>query len=239
MMGSVMGIPFGCEMISWCDGGAIVSGYLILVAITSGSSGYCGLVTPNRKVAGLSDLATTPSATRIPSQAKPKARSATPQPTPKPTPKPTLEAVPSLGYVVARLDRVTRRAVEQAVAPKSLTVTQYTILSALARQPGLSSAQLARRAYISPQSMNEMLLALEVRELVIRKADKLHRRILQTHLTATGKRLVRACDVSVSTLEQQMTEGMTAAESDQLRSLMVRAVRNLRGGFPDRSPESN
>jgi DNA-binding MarR family transcriptional regulator len=226
-----------------CDGGVMVSGYLILVAITFGSSGYCGLVTPNRKVAGLSDLATTPSAAKVPSKAKPKAGAASPHPTPQPrpqtTPKPTLEAVPSLAYVVARLDRVTRRAVEQAVAPQGLTVTQYTILSALARQPGLSSAQLARRAYISPQSMNEMLLALEARELVIRKADKLQRRILQTHLTATGKRVVRVCDSSVSTVEQQMTEGMTTAESDQLRSLMVRAVRNLRGGFPDRSPESN
>jgi DNA-binding MarR family transcriptional regulator len=143
-------------------------------------------------------------------------------------------AAPSLGYVVARLDRVLRRGIEAAIAPYALTVTQYTVLSALARQPGLSSAQLARRAYVSPQSMNEMLLVLEQLGLVKRKADPDRRRVLNTQLSAKGQRLVDHCDREVKAVETTMTAGMKPADRDTLRALMVLAVRNLGGGFPER-----
>jgi DNA-binding MarR family transcriptional regulator len=142
---------------------------------------------------------------------------------------------PSVTYVVARLDRVLRRQIELAIAPFDVTVTQYTVLSALSRQPGLSSAQLARRAYVSPQSMNETLLVLEERGLVARKPNPARRRVLTTLLTAKGRKLVASCDRKVAVVEATMTGGMSLAEQTALRSLMVRSVRNLGGGFPARA----
>jgi DNA-binding MarR family transcriptional regulator len=141
----------------------------------------------------------------------------------------------SLGYVVARLDRVVRRDIEVAIAPHGLSVTQFMVLSTLSHQPGLSSAQLARRAYVSPQSMNEMLLALEQRGLVMREPDPDRRRVLNAQLSKAGHRLVKICNREVTTVEASMTAGMTSAEQEALLSLMVLAVRNLGGGFPDRA----
>jgi DNA-binding MarR family transcriptional regulator len=154
-----------------------------------------------------------------------------------PAAKRTTTPQPSLAYVVARLDRVLRRAIETAIAPYELTVTQYTVLSALARQPGLSSAQLARRAYVSPQSMNEMLLVLEERGLVKRKPHPDRRRVLNSQLSAKGQRLVVHCDRGVAAVETTMTGTMKSTERDALRTLMVLAVRNLGGGFPERPLE--
>ena len=45
----------------------------------------------------------------------------------------------------------------------ALSLNQYTTLSVLDQRGGLSNAQLARRSLVSPQSMNEVLLALEQR----------------------------------------------------------------------------
>jgi DNA-binding MarR family transcriptional regulator len=145
---------------------------------------------------------------------------------------------PSLPYVAARLDRIVRQNVEQAIKDYGVSVTQYTVLSLLARQPGLSSAQLARRSYVSPQSMNETLLTLETIEAVRRQPDPNHGRILRAKLTAKGRRLVSKCDDNVAVVEHAMTNAMTTDERQQLRSLMVLAVRNLGGGFPARDETS-
>ena len=45
--------------------------------------------------------------------------------------------------------------------PYGLTTLQYTTLSVLGRRGELSNAQLARRAYMTPQSMSEVIDALE------------------------------------------------------------------------------
>ena len=67
---------------------------------------------------------------------------------------------PRLSYVIGRLDRALRREIGALVAPFGLTVPKYTALSILRDRPGLSNAQMARRSYVTPQSMNEVLLAL-------------------------------------------------------------------------------
>ncbi len=82
--------------------------------------------------------------------------------------------------------------------------------------------------------MNETLLVLESRELVRRKPDPARRRVLTTLLTAKGRKLVGSCDREVAVVETNMTSGMQRAEQAALRSLMVRAVQNLGGGFPER-----
>ena len=84
------------------------------------------------------------------------------------------------------MDRVVRRHIDDVVKAKGLSVNQYTTLSVLDHRSGLSNAQLARRALVSPQSMNEVLLALERRGLVRRNAHPDHGRILQSRLTAKG-----------------------------------------------------
>lgn len=138
--------------------------------------------------------------------------------------------------MVARLDRVLRRRIESAVQEFGLSVTQYTLLSVLASQPDLSSAQLARRAYVSPQSMNETLLNLEKEELLKRVPDPNHGRILRTRLTPKGRRLVQRCDKHVAQIQSAMTAGMSDDRQDLLRSMVTQAVRNLDGGFPERKP---
>jgi len=49
-----------------------------------------------------------------------------------------------------------------------ITTPQYAALTFLDESPGLSSAQLARRAFVTPQTMNRMVANLEAAGLIAR-----------------------------------------------------------------------
>ena len=138
---------------------------------------------------------------------------------------------PTLLYLIGRIDRVVRRRIDEVVGAYGLSVNQYTTLSVLERRSGLSNAQLARRALVSPQSMNEVLLALERRRLVRRTAHPDHGRILQARLTAKGRRLLAVCDAGVRDVEARMMRGLTARDEAALRRGLLAGVRALHGGL--------
>jgi DNA-binding MarR family transcriptional regulator len=138
---------------------------------------------------------------------------------------------PTLLYLVGRIDRVVRRSISSVLRERGLSVNQYTTLSVLARRSGLSNAQLARRALVSPQSMNEVLLTLEERELVQRRAHPDHGRILQARLTPRGRALLARCDAEVQDVEAQMVSGLSADDRRALRKTLLCSIRSLQGGL--------
>jgi len=140
-------------------------------------------------------------------------------------------SAPSLLYLIGRVDRLVSGAINEIVRSHGLSVSQYTALSVLARRSGLSNAQLARRTLVSSQSMNEVLLALERRELVQRRAHPDHRRILQTRLTAKGRKLLAACDAEVGQLEAAMLGRLGSREQVELRRSLLTCVHGLHGGL--------
>jgi DNA-binding MarR family transcriptional regulator len=138
---------------------------------------------------------------------------------------------PTLLYLVGRLDRVVRRAIQEAVDEQGLSVNEFTTLSVLARRHGLSNAQLARRSLVSPQSANEVLLALERFGLVRRQAHPDHGRILQTRLTAKGRRVLATCEARVADVEARMVAGMSPTQQAALRRGLLQCVHQLHGGL--------
>ncbi len=145
---------------------------------------------------------------------------------------PALE--PRISYVVARLERAVRGAIAERVKPYGLTTLQYTTLSLLSTlgKP-VSSSQLARRAYMTPQAMSAVIDALEREGLVRRNPDPNHGRILPARLTPKGRRVLAACDEAVDELEDAMLAGLDPAEREDLRETLIAAVRRLGAGFPD------
>ncbi len=112
----------------------------------------------------------------------------------------------------------------------SLSVQEYTTLSVLAARPGLSNAQLARRALVTPQSMIEILGKLERRGLVGRAADPTHALILQARLTARGSELLAAAGPTIRELEEEVLAGVTPAQRAATVHALRAAMRNLSNG---------
>src|ERR687888_1144995 len=138
-----------------------------------------------------------------------------------------------VSYVIARLDRAIRREIAELVAPHGLTATQYTALSVLRMGKGLSNAQLARRSYVTPQSMIEMLGTLEAKGLVQRTPSPDHGRILRTELTAKGRRLLARCDEDLDRIEGEMTRELSPEELREFEHMLRSCVHMLHAGLPD------
>lgn len=141
--------------------------------------------------------------------------------------------LPRISYIVARLERAVRKAINDRVKPYGLTTLQYTTLSVLGARDQLSNAQLARRAYMTPQSMSEVLDALEKKGMVKRNALAAHRRVYPATLTAEGRKILAACDGAVDDVEREMLAGLAPAQVAALREGLLSAVRALHAGFPE------
>lgn len=138
---------------------------------------------------------------------------------------------PTFLYLVGRLDRVVRQAIANVVRARGLSVNQYTTLSVLDHRSGLSNAQLARRALVSPQAMNEVLLTLEKRGLVRRHAHPEHGRIRQARLTAKGRSLLVGCDAEVRRVDASMLSGLSDGECTAFRAALLSGIRSLQCGL--------
>jgi DNA-binding MarR family transcriptional regulator len=140
---------------------------------------------------------------------------------------------PRLSYVIARLERALRAAINDRVKPYGLTTLQYTTLSLLGARGELSNAQLARRSYMTPQAMSEVIEALEGKGLIRRDTHPNHRRIYPAALTAKGRKVLSECDRAVDDLEEQVLRDLSPAERAGLADGLMTAVRSLHAGFPE------
>jgi DNA-binding MarR family transcriptional regulator len=140
---------------------------------------------------------------------------------------------PRISYVVGRLDRALRREIAALVAPHGLTVPQYTALSILRDRGGLSNAQLARRSYVTPQSMNEVIAKLERDGLVARSPAANHGRILEMTLTPAGREVLHRCEDAVTEMESRMLADLDDDDRAQLLKALKDCVHRLGAGLPD------
>lgn len=147
---------------------------------------------------------------------------------------PALAVSPRIGYVVGRLDRAIRREIGALVAPFGLTVPKYTALSILRDRPGLSNAQLARRCYVTPQSMNEVLIALEADGLIVRSPAANHGRVVEVTLSERGQEVLTSCDRAVTHMENAMLADLDDDGRKQLLDALVGCVYRLGAGFGPR-----
>jgi DNA-binding MarR family transcriptional regulator len=140
---------------------------------------------------------------------------------------------PGISYAIARLQQRIFAGVTERVAPHGLTTLQFTTLSVLNRHGSpLSTSQLARRAFMTPQSMSEVIHALEDKGYIKRNPHPNHRRTLPATLTPKGRRVLGECEKSVAEYEDSMLRGFTTSDRKVFAGMVKAAVRNLDGGFP-------
>jgi DNA-binding MarR family transcriptional regulator len=132
---------------------------------------------------------------------------------------------PRVSYLVKELERALRARIDEILQPFQLTAVQYTALSVLSVHAGMSSAQLARRSFVSPQAANEMVGALERRGLIRRQVDSGGGRALSIFLTSFGERTLARCEHHVDALEERFLRVFSARE-EALFKRMLRTGRD-------------
>lgn len=134
---------------------------------------------------------------------------------------------PQVGYLLKQAQSLLHLRMEEALKPLELTVSHYSCLFHLRLEPGISASELARRTFVTRQSMNVMLQQLVDRGLVVRPASADSGRALPSQLTAAGTRALEAAQVLVGGVEQRMLGGMSVEGSAALARELAACVRGL------------
>src|SRR5258708_11954405 len=119
------------------------------------------------------------------------------------------------GYLLKRAQATLNAAMAGVLREHGATLAQYAVLTALDEEPGLSNAGLARRAFVTPQTMNQVLQELEQKRWAARHPDPAHARILQADLTPAGRTALRACRPAVDAVEEQIVCPLAPRASEQ------------------------
>lgn len=132
-----------------------------------------------------------------------------------------------MAYLIKRLESAVRRDLDAAMHEHGLTTPQYAALSILVRHPGMSSAQLARRAFVSAQSMQVMVAGFLRADLIERRPQPENQRVLCNYLTEAGHAALASCEQAADGVENKMLDGLDETTIAILRDALATCVRNL------------
>jgi DNA-binding MarR family transcriptional regulator len=137
---------------------------------------------------------------------------------------------PAEDYLCTRIRRAEQALMahhEALLRTYGLTMTQYTVLLALAGGDGMSGAQLARACGVTQQSTATVLTGMQAKGLIDRQPSPVHAKVMIATLTDAGRDLLDAAFQEVNVLEKAFVDKFTPAEHEQLCDLLDRAADTL------------
>lgn len=141
----------------------------------------------------------------------------------------SVELETSVGYRLKEASSALRTAMEDVLRPLGMNVTHYACLELLAQRPGLSNSDLARGTFVTRQTMNVLLQALERDGIVERPQTAPAGRVLPVTLTAQGRASLASASAAVREVEERMLGGLSDRDRVEARRLLEAMVRSLTG----------
>jgi DNA-binding MarR family transcriptional regulator len=132
-----------------------------------------------------------------------------------------------LAYLLRQAQAATRLAMERALADLGVTPPQFVVLTMLRAYPGLSGADLARVAMLTPQTTGVIIRNLE-RDGAIRKTPHpVHGRVLQWTVTRRGAALLDKCRRHAQVIERRLVAGLSANGQRTIRRWLAQIAADL------------
>jgi DNA-binding MarR family transcriptional regulator len=130
-----------------------------------------------------------------------------------------------LGYQLARASVLTSGVFSRAVGePLGLRPVEYTILSLIGEQPGMTPARLARLLAVTAPNITAWLTKLEARALVERSTSAQDRRVQLLQLTAEGRRVARSATQRLVDNEAAALQTLSRGERLLLNELLCKVA---------------
>jgi DNA-binding MarR family transcriptional regulator len=132
-----------------------------------------------------------------------------------------------LAYLLRQAQAAARLAMERALADLGVTPPQFVVLTMLRAYPGLSGADLARVALLTPQTVGVIIRNLE-RDSAIRKTPHpVHGRVLQWTLTRRGATRLDKCRRRALAIERRLMAGLPKQAQLTIRRWLARIATDL------------
>jgi DNA-binding MarR family transcriptional regulator len=126
---------------------------------------------------------------------------------------------PRTVYLVARIYYLIREQMDAELAKENITSVQYSVLSLIRGGGGLTSAQLARRYRVKPQSMNTIVKDLESKNLITRDRGPESKKELVAVLSKAGVEKLRRCDDLIDVYESKVFDMVDPADINAFRRM--------------------
>ena len=157
-----------------------------------------------------------------------------PKAAPPPAPAETLAPAPAesvdqvdtaflrtlVGYNTRRAALAIIEVFMDRMAVYDLKVVDFSVLSLVAHNPGITSRQLCATLNVLPPNMVGLIAALERRGLIERRPHPSDGRAMGVHLTSEGTDLTAQAEATVAQLEQDASGRLTATERKTLIRLL-------------------
>lgn len=101
-----------------------------------------------------------------------------------------------------------------------LTLPQFVALSGIAGNVGISNAELARQAFVTPQTMHRIVNGLEKRGCLVRRPHPQLERIQRLFLTKCGEKLLDEASGVVDKIEYQSLRGFSDREVNEFGTML-------------------
>lgn len=133
----------------------------------------------------------------------------------------------TIGFALKLAQQALRTHLDAALQQIGLTTSQYAVLTFLEVEPGASNAALARRAFVTPQTMQGIVVALERAAFIVRTPHPEHGRVQTTDLTDSGRAVLEAASEIVADAEARLREASTPLNPQAVTEMLVRLAKAL------------
>jgi DNA-binding MarR family transcriptional regulator len=126
-----------------------------------------------------------------------------------------------LGYLLRQASSAVRLAMERLFEDLDVTTPQFLVMTMINAYPGASSADVARLAQLTPQTISLIVANLEKNGRVTRVVSPTHGRIQQMALTEEGKTLLAECRERASIIETRLNDSIPPGLEPAIRRWLV------------------
>lgn len=141
------------------------------------------------------------------------------------------DPIQSIGYALKQAQHAMRTRMDAQLREYGLSVPKYSVMAALEKAEGMSNADLARRAFVTPQSMQGILSLMEKDGLIKRQPHKTNKRIQTTYLTDKARQLLGEAHQIAMESEQAAIDAISPDDPIKFRNQLLKIVESLRNGI--------
>jgi DNA-binding MarR family transcriptional regulator len=147
-------------------------------------------------------------------------------------PVPLPEPGADVGMALRQVMQTLRQNIEAALRANGieLSFVHAMVLKTLAKEPGISGAQLARRTSVTAQSMNGILKGMERLGVVVREPHPENRRTDCWYMTTLGLKEMQSGGEIVDSVMGRIRASMSKADTARLVDLLQQCTAALQAG---------
>ncbi|MGN6870750.1 MAG: MarR family winged helix-turn-helix transcriptional regulator [Solirubrobacteraceae bacterium] len=150
-----------------------------------------------------------------------------------------IEVAEFAGQLLFRLWRTTHTRTADALASLGLTPAVFAVLNVLGALEGTIQQRLSTDMGIDPSAMVKLINELEAAGLAERRRRPNDRRAWEVKITPEGRRTLKQAKRLASDVEDEILGGLTAADRQQLLTLLRQALASAPPQPPWRPEEDN